>query len=266
MWCELCRQDTPGVASGDGDKPCCMRCGHEFDRAAAEQPTAAGEAADVKTGDSAPSYDGWELDQRLQHIERIIQPRESDDDQAEAAYKREAFRLDPPHAGVAPWHLPPSRLSSPRKLGKSGKAEKRAGAARPHILLTMLIWLALSLGTMAFACGGILLGWSILSDRAELWNLGLPVTLCGQIALLVGLVLQLDRLWHDSRHAAAKLDDVDEQLHELQTTTTMLTTGHNSPGGAFYSHLTAGAGPQILLSDLKSQLDLLAVKIGQREQ
>ncbi len=37
----------------------------------------------------------------------------------------------------------------------------------------------------------------------------MPVALCGQVALLVGLVLQLDRLRHDSHHAAAKLDDVD---------------------------------------------------------
>ena len=95
----------------------------------------------------------------------------------------------------------------------------------------------------------------------------MPIALCGQIALLLGLILQLDRLWHDSRQAATKLDQVDQQLHELKTTTTtMLSTGHNSPGSAFYSHLAGGAGPQILLSDLKSQLDLLAVKIGREEQ
>ena len=44
----------------------------------------------------------------------------------------------------------------------------------------------------------------------------------------------------------------------------MLGTGHNSIGGAFYSHLAGGAGPELLLSDLKSQLDLLAVKIMQQ--
>ena len=119
---------------------------------------------------------------------------------------------------------------------------------------------------MAFVCGGILLGWSVVSGRTELWNVGVPIALCGQIALLLGLILHLDRLWHDSRQAATKLDQVDQQLHELQTTTTMLSTGHNSPGSAFYSHLAGGAGPQILLSDLKSQLDLLAVKIGREER
>ena len=38
----------------------------------------------------------------------------------------------------------------------------------------------------------------------------------------------------------------------------------HSPGETFYSHLAGGANPQLLLSDLKSQLDLLADKIGER--
>jgi len=59
---------------------------------------------------------------------------------------------------------------------------------------------------------------------------------------------------------------VDEQLHELKTTTTLLGTGNNSPSGAFYSHLVGGAGPQLLLSDLKGQLDLLALKIMQQDE
>jgi len=129
----------------------------------------------------------------------------------------------------------------------------------------VLTWIALALGMTAFACGGMLLGWSLVAGRDELWTLGLPIALGGQIGLLVGLVLQLDRLWHDSRHAAAKLDDVDQQLHELRTATTLLGTSHTSPASAFYSHLSYGASPQLLLSDLKSQLDLLALRIAQRE-
>ena len=120
----------------------------------------------------------------------------------------------------------------------------------------------LSLGIMAIVCGGVLLGWSVFSQREDLWTIGLPVALAGQVALLLGLVLQLDRLWHDSRRATAKLDRFDEQLHDLKTATTMLGTSHASPGGAFYSHFAGGASPQLLLADLKSQLDLLAVRIN----
>lgn len=132
-------------------------------------------------------------------------------------------------------------------------------------MLPGLTWGALSLGTMAFVCGGILLGWSLSSGRQELWTIGLPIALGGQIALLVGLVLQLDRLWHNSRHAAAKLQHVDEQLHDLKAATTLLGT-NASPGGAFYVHLANGAGPELLLSDLKAQLDLLALKMSEYER
>ena len=97
-------------------------------------------------------------------------------------------------------------------------------------------------------------------------TLGLPVAMVGQISLLVGLVLQLDRLWRDNRTAADKLDSVDEQLHELKTTTTLLGTTQASAGAKFYSHFAGGAGPQLLLADLKSQLDLLAMKISQENR
>jgi hypothetical protein len=132
-------------------------------------------------------------------------------------------------------------------------------------MLAVLTWIALALGITAFACGGMLLGWSVVAGRDELWTLGLPIALGGQIALLVGLMLQLDRLWHDSRHAAGKLDEVDEQLRELKTATTLLGTSHSSPASAFYSHLSCGASPQLLLSDLKSQIDLLALRIARAE-
>ena len=124
----------------------------------------------------------------------------------------------------------------------------------------------MSLGTMALVCGGVLLVWSVVTGRTQLWTIGMPVALCGQIVLLVGLILQLDGLRHDSRHTSTKLDNVNQKLHELKTATTMLGTSHSSHSGAFYSHLADGAGTQLLLTDLKSQLDLLALKISQEEE
>ena len=46
---------------------------------------------------------------------------------------------------------------------------------------------------------------------------------------------------------------------------TLLGTSHGSPAGSFYAHMARGASPQLLLADLKSQLDLLAVKLGQKD-
>jgi hypothetical protein len=195
------------------------------------------------------------LDQQLQHIERLLRAYDGDRRSLPVG-PQEVARLDLAHPGPAPWH--------PSLSGKTPRTPQRK-SSQPSSALAVLTWGALSLGTTTFVCGGMLLGWSLVAGRQELWTLGLPIALGGQIGLLIGLVLQLDRLWHDNRRAAAKLDDVDEQLHDLKTATTMLGTSHSSPASAFYSHLSHGASPQLLLADLKGQLDLLAVKIGQAE-
>jgi hypothetical protein len=269
MWCSQCRQDVPAQASPKEGKFCCPRCGgglgiETADRAAKRTPTDGGPSAKARAAaaaqraDDASDYDAWEFDEQLRHIEHVLGTNEEHKNRAAAACRRELTRLDRPHAAVPAWHAPTAPKPAKRRDAAAAESPADGRAA------SFFVWLALSLGTMAFACGGILLGWSLFTGRTDLWNMGLPVALGGQIALLVGLLLNLDRLWHDNRRAAAKLDVVDEQLHELQTTTAMLGSGQGSPA-AFYSHLAGGANPQLLLTDLKSQLDLLAMKISVQE-
>jgi hypothetical protein len=123
----------------------------------------------------------------------------------------------------------------------------------------------MSLGLMSLVCGGVLLGWSIVEDRPELWTLGLPLAAGGQVGLLVGLVLQLESVWLNSRYTVSKLDEVDSQLDHLERTTTMLGVTHSSAAQAFYSHMADDADPQMLLVDLKGQLDLLARSMARRD-
>jgi hypothetical protein len=105
----------------------------------------------------------------------------------------------------------------------------------------------------------------LATGRQELWVVGLPAALAGQIALLIGLTLQLDRLWRANRKAAAKLDTVDEQLTELKASTALPSMPPAPAASLFYSHLASGASPQLLLTDLKSQIDLLAMKIASQK-
>jgi hypothetical protein len=268
MWCSQCRQDVPAQASPKEGKLHCPCCGGGLDIRAAQR--AAGTAreggppvrpdAAAKAVDDAPDYDGWELDEQLRHVEHVLGTEKERKGRAEAAYRRELARIDQSHAAVPAWHAPAVEKPAKRRSAAAAGDEGPEGGRTT----SFLVWLALSLGTMAFACGGILLGWSLVAGRGDLWNAGLPVALGGQIALLIGLLLKLDCLWHDNRRAAAKLDVVDEQLHELKTTTALLGTGQGTPA-AFYSHLAGGANPQLLLTDLKSQLDLLAMKISVQE-
>jgi len=123
-----------------------------------------------------------------------------------------------------------------------------------------------SLGLMMFVCGGVLLGWSLLSGRGELWSLGLPLILIGQAALIVGLVFQLDGLWQSNRETSQTLEQLDDQLHDLQHATTMLGTTHSGGARSFYAHMAEGASPQMLLTDLKGQMDLLAVRLAQTQR
>jgi hypothetical protein len=238
-------------------------------------------SADSADRRAAPLYDGWALDEQLRHIERRLQtatPTASPDDSAASSPKGDSLifvgrksgqsprksgqspasakklRLDAAHGGPSAHHFP--RPAKPRSKPRGCDVEPSTSGS----FSGALTWLSLSAGTAAFVCGGVLLGWSIVTGRQELWTIGTPVALGGQVALLIGLVLQLDRLWHDSRHAAAKLDTVDEQLQKVRTATSLLGTTVG-PSSSFYAHLAGGAGPQLLLSDLKGQLDLLALRM-----
>jgi len=200
-----------------------------------------------------PAYDSWETEQRLRHIGRVLRPHIRPATKPAAEPKRKA-RVHAAHARTPGWH---------RKDRRQVPARVRQPSGDPG--MAMVVWSAISLGVMLLACGGILLGWSVLGHRPELWSLGFPIAVAGQVILLFGLVIQLDRLWSHNRDAAAKLDAVDRQLHDLRSTTAMLGTTHSTPGIAFYSHMAGGASPQLLLADLKGQLDLLAMQMGKGE-
>jgi hypothetical protein len=222
---------------------CCPRCSEGL---SADPPKAAG----------TPAFDGWEMDEQLRHIGRVLESGKPMGRRLRDSLGRETVRIDAPHAGPADWY---ARPTSPERKPRPQRIVRRSAAGT-------FLWSTLSLGTASFACGGILLGWSAATGRQELWTIGLPAALVGQIMLLVGLVLQLDRLWHENRAAAAKLDDVDEQLSELKTAATLLGTSQGPAAGVFYSHFAGGASPQLLLTDLKSQIDLLAMRIAQDER
>ncbi len=271
MWCKLCRQDVPGLYSADAGKYCCPRCGDDLsdrtthpspeapaDPAGPDLPPARAEGAEcASTSHCPPAYDGWELEERLRHIERVLNLDRTDAKHDGSTGGHEYARLDAPHGQPAGWHYPAVVEAKAARRRTADASAKRTG-------LAALTWTVLALGVMAFACGGVLLAWSTISARQHLWTVGMPIGLAGQIVLLVGLILQLDRLWHDNRDTAAKLHHVDEQLHDLNTAT-LLRTGHG-PGSHFYSHMASGASPLMLLADLKSQLDVLAIRLGQEQR
>ncbi len=256
MWCSTCQQDVPAQRSPTTGELSCPRCAAALLRAGKADPTTAeaspgeGEAPEA----APPRFDPWEFDEQLRHVGRRLRLDGEGSGPVNDAVQREIVRLDPPHLAAPQWHVPEAQTKARRRRKRQRPAGRRSSGA--------LAWTALAMGTMVLVCGAMLLVWAVVADRGELWAIGLPAAFVGQVVLLVGLVLQLDRLWRDNRSAAARLKHVDVQLHELRTTTTLMGTSGASPGGAFYSHLAGGAGPHLLLNDLKGQLDLLAVKLS----
>jgi hypothetical protein len=125
-----------------------------------------------------------------------------------------------------------------------------------------MAWLIVASGIVTLAAGTGLMGWSLAGGRMIYWNLALGLALGGQGALIFGLVLVVSRLWHNSRHASARLQEVQARLAQLQHTADALSATRSSGAPAFYADLVRGASPQMLLSNLKGQLDQLATRLG----
>ena len=127
-------------------------------------------------------------------------------------------------------------------------------------------WPATGLGIMGLVCGVVLIGWSMAGSRPELWSVGLPMALVSQALLILGLLGHLERLQAGYRQTSDRLQHLDEQLDEVRHVAMRESPVWASASRAFYCHLADGAAPQTLLADLKSQLDLLAVRINQQSR
>jgi hypothetical protein len=126
----------------------------------------------------------------------------------------------------------------------------------------ILAWLIVVAGSAALFAGVGLIGWSLAEARMIHWNLALGLALGGQGTLILGLVLVVSRLWRTSRCAARKLQDVHARLGHLQKTAEALATNRTGGAPAFYADLVRGASPQVLLANLKGQVDQLATRLG----
>jgi hypothetical protein len=213
----------------------------------------------------------WDAEAELRRIERKLRDSLRQRKEENTTADRQ-LRLDSAHPEVRPAKREKPMRPKAKKIEMKGRTlradipkAKKTVVAKSSALLAFLTWSVIFLGITALFTGGISIGYSMYGDRPELWNFGLPFVIGGQIALLVGLVMQLDRLWRDNRAAAAKLDEVDEELHDLKSTASLLGAAHRSNSGSFYAHYAGGANAQLLLTDLKSQLDLLAIKIAEEE-
>ncbi len=259
MWCKNCRQDTPGIRAADKPGMRCGRCGN----ALGAEPTGgtrpahdASHPAEIGLDlggarATATSFEDWQLDQNVRSLEARLgthRRRDSGPHFTPPASREPVYRFDTAHTRV------------PEPLGYRRRMRLDRPARRSGLVAPVAIWL----GLVALATGGGLFGWSAITDEFALSRIGVPIAMAGAALFLVGLVLMLERIWRNSRFAVQKLRQLDGQIRQLEQTTTMMGVAHGSPSQAFYSHMADGANPQLLLADLKGQIDMLAMNFARR--
>jgi hypothetical protein len=260
MWCKHCQQDTPSISSASRHGMCCGRCGVPLSgpiESAAQpadepcHPAEVGLDLDSPPPGMARSFEDWQLDHNVRSMRARMEPWQS---------RRPARRPQGAGSGRPQWRVDAAH----RRVPAPHKPKRRNGAAGPGGRSPTFTNSALMMGLMACAGGAAMLAWSVAEARGDIWNVGVSAIVAGGVVFLFGLVLQLERIWHNSRFAVNKLRQIDSHLQDLERSTASLAVTHGSASGDFYSHLADQAHPHLLLSDLKGQLDLLAMDFARR--
>ncbi len=274
MFCPACQQDVPALAVPEEPGVVrCAFCGEELEVRGQEsgewsQESGLGGQGSIVSARGAdleempnfepvsslpprPDLEDWELEPQLRAAERLLKGLR------QTAPAESVMATHAAHAPAPSWHVPAAPAEPPRARQENLVPEKAEKAGT-------LAWACLSLGVMALACGLVLIAWSLLDSRDDLWSLGLPLAVVGQGGLVIGLLLQLNGLWQSSQRTEETLTQLDGKLHDLAHTTTMLGTTRSTPAQSFYVHMAEGASPHLLLADLKGQLDLLAERLARK--
>jgi hypothetical protein len=241
---------------------CCGRCGVPLStipdtqyaaRPADEtgHPAEVGLDLDGPPPGTARSFEDWQLDHNVRSMRARMEPWQSHRPSPRpknAASHRPQWRIDAAHRRVPAPHKP----------------KRRQGAAWPGGRSPTFTNSALTMGLIAGTGGVAVLAWSVAEGRGDYWNIGISAIVAGGVVFLLGLVLQLERIWHNSRFAVFKLRQIDSHLQDLERTTASLAVNNGSASQSFYTHMANQAHPHLLLSDLKGQLDLLAMDFARR--
>lgn len=269
MWCSNCHQDVPGVANPTSRRLVCSRCQHPMAKGK-PAPVAAvcddgidltGQVAPVKSASPPIRTDDWSARRRVRELDRALR-RPMHIAPANADVKNPGSRrFDPPQNlfdALGPAPPPAITLAEPPITSVKQLQARRSNGGQ------VFSWLVVLAGVITLAAGVGLIGWSLYAGDLAHWNLALGLALSGQGELILGLVLVVSRLWRNSRFATSKLQEVHARLGQLQQTADVLTSMRTGGASAFYADLARGASPQMLLGNLKGQLDQLAAQLGTR--
>lgn len=274
MWCRSCEQDVPGVVTSDASRVCCPRCSSTLPSGAAATLASEGGSPaasidirhtalndEIRQEDRVPPSLGlndWQSGDDAQTVRRVLQTLGQRTVRSDSVPPRGRSQ-----AAAQPHFFAPADAPAPNAASEHGETVDRPAAELPAAVgsSSRLSWSLMAVGLTTLVCGTILLTWCFYDGRESLQRVGLPLALGGQIALLSGLILQLEALGQSNRGAAATLQKLDEQVQELRRTATF-TRGSAAPSPC--PEVDQQASPNELLADLKSQLDVLAVNMARQ--
>jgi hypothetical protein len=219
---------------------------------ALDDPAAAAVAA------APPRADDWQAQQRARRLERELRRSTIEIPAARPPSLQGPRRFDPPKQlfdsiqSSAPSMAP---VMPPLAVSAYPETRRTQGGQ-------IIAWLIVVAGTLTLTAGIGLVAWSLAARQMLYWNLAMGLTLGGQGTLIFGLVLVLSRLWRNSRYTSGKLQDVHARLGQLQQTADVLAAMRAGGAPTFYTDLMRGASPQVLLANLKGQVDQLATRVG----
>ncbi len=265
MWCGACQQDVPGVVASASDLSiCCARCGKPIvstsrqcrDRAAMPPSHRDESRKTVVRDDEAVPFEDlpefidledWEFEETIQEAQRLVRSVTAAPELTLVQLKRE--RTDNSHSQDSV----PSQRHTPDEPPLPIPTPGKSNSSVP--------WSVLAIGLGVFVCGAALIGLALVSQRPELWQLGLPMVLGGQVAVLAIVIWQLDVAWNSHRATFVALHALDQQLRQLREQWSQIEQQAATQQQPFYRHLADGASPEVLLADLKDQLDMLSARL-----
>lgn len=257
MWCSHCHQEVPAIASPAGSPRSCAKCQRDL------KFTANSSLAD--TGISLESY------AEQSFVEQNSAAPLDDLVQAESREKlrRIGRQLRAPYAQRVSWDAPPfwERVSleapgaSPQLRSISRQA-RREDVEQQHNRKSWLLSFLLASGILGFVGGAVALVWSAAFNRVTVWQWGLTTTIAAEGLLIVGLTWMAARLWHNSRRLNHQLRGMDEQFAEIHELAGSLTARQLSSSQHYYHHFSQVANPQMLVANLRGQIDQLAERMA----
>ena len=259
MWCRACQQDVPGVVSSSQNPTVsCVRCGKPLAGAGTGRnrlvvphitSRSARTADAIRPPESAPvlsssvedfpefvEQDDWEFEETIRQAQQLLSS--VTDESPTGLSQRTSERTN---SSRRPSVERPA-VVEPETTASAMPAQAKPSGTWP--------WVMLAFGLGVFACGAALMGLSLAKGSTPLWQLGLPMVLGGQLAVLFVVIWQLDVVWLSNRATFVALHSVDEQLRQLQVRASH-HVANSQDVKTFSRHLAEDVSPHMLLKDLR---------------